>query len=67
MNRPLLPLWVTGVLLCRGNYPGNSPELFEAADRGEILLGGCILSPDSPDYACPTCGQAFRRPYIIDD
>ena len=27
MNRPLLPLWVTGVLLCRGgNYPGTSPE-----------------------------------------
>ena len=26
MNRPLLPLWITGVLLCRGNYPGTSPE-----------------------------------------
>lgn len=26
MNRPLQPLWVTGVLLCRGNYPGTSPE-----------------------------------------
>ena len=56
------------VLRIQYGHPG--PELFEAADRGEILLGGCILSPDSPDspdYACPTCGQAFRRPYIIDD
>ena len=26
MNRPLQPLWVTGVLLCRGNYPRTSPE-----------------------------------------
>ena len=26
MNRPLQPLWVTGVLLSRGNYPRTSPE-----------------------------------------
>ena len=26
MNRPLQPLWVTGVLLCRVNAPGTSPE-----------------------------------------
>ena len=26
MNRPLQPLWVTGVLLCRMNAPGTSPE-----------------------------------------
>lgn len=26
MNRPLQPLWITGVLLCRGDIPGTSPE-----------------------------------------
>ena len=47
------------VLRIQYGYPG--PELFEAAERGEILLGGCIVDPSNPDYACPTCGQAFIK------
>lgn len=51
------------VLRIQYGYPG--PEMMEAADRGEILLGGCIICPDSPDYACPICGQAFIKPVTI--
>jgi len=27
-------------------FPGD--DLFEAAERGEIVLGGCVLSGDDP-------------------
>lgn len=30
-------------------------ELMVRAERGEILLGGCIISPDQPTRACTTC------------
>ena len=52
------------VLRIQYGYPG--PELFEAAERGELLLGGCCISPDSPDYACPCCGQTFIKSIKID-
>ena len=40
--------------------------MMEAAERGEILLGGCCISPDSPDYGCPTCGQSFIKTVFYD-
>lgn len=52
------------VLRIQYGYPG--PEMMEAAERGEILLGGCCISPDSPDYACPICGQAFIKTVFYD-
>ncbi len=35
-------------------YP--SPELLEQAERGEVVLGGCLI-PNSPprDWVCPSC------------
>lgn len=35
-------------------YPGT--ELMLEAQRGRVHLGGCIVEPESPDYACPECG-----------
>ena len=29
-----------------------SLEAFEAADRGEIYLGGCLMADEDPDFAC---------------
>ena len=52
------------VLCIQYGYPG--PDMMEAAERGEILLGGCCINPDSPDYACPTCGQAFIKTLFYD-
>lgn len=39
-------------------YP--SAEGFEAADRGEVALGGCVVFSSSPDYVCRACGTLFR-------
>ncbi|SMO99730.1 hypothetical protein SAMN06273567_11858 [Geodermatophilus aquaeductus] len=33
-----------------------SAETFEAAERGEVVLAGCVLSEPMPDWACPRCG-----------
>jgi hypothetical protein len=31
-------------------------ELFAASERGEVLIGGCILMGDDPDRHCVACG-----------
>ena len=31
-------------------YPG--PELFDAAGRGEVVLGGCIVDAAYPTHCC---------------
>lgn len=38
-----------GVLIVYG-MPG--PDLFEAAERGELLLGGCVVTDDNPTHGC---------------
>jgi ADP-ribosyl-[dinitrogen reductase] hydrolase len=35
-------------------YP--TPETFQAAEAGRVVLGGCIVSSDDPEWACPECG-----------
>lgn len=52
------------VLRIQYGYPSHA--MMEAAERGEILLGGCIISEDSPDCACPVCGQSFKRMVFYD-
>ena len=42
-------------------YGDPGPEMMEAADRGEIVLGGCCISADGPDYQCPVCGLRYTR------
>lgn len=34
-------------------YP--TPETFESADRGEVLLGGCVVDGNEPTARCPEC------------
>jgi len=34
-------------------------ELWEAEQRGEAVIGGCIVEPDNPDYLCGSCGQRW--------
>lgn len=38
-------------------YPGM--EMFEAAQRKEIILGGCIISDESPPWYCEACHESF--------
>lgn len=40
-------------------YPAPATE--EAARRGEIVLGGCIIGPEAPVWACPACGHEWGR------
>lgn len=46
------------VPILRG-YP--SPEGFAAAERGEVVLGGCVIAHDDPHFACVgvDCGLRF--------
>lgn len=38
-------------------YPG--PELMEAAGRGELELGGCIVGDNDPQHRCKNCGRRY--------
>ncbi len=35
-------------------YP--SAALVEASSRGHIVLGGCVVEPDQPEWVCGRCG-----------
>ena len=41
-------------------YGKPSTELMEKAERGEVALGGCIITPDRNLYKCKVCGTGFR-------
>ena len=36
-------------------YP--APDAFESEKRGEVILGGCIVSKFSPKWHCNDCGN----------
>ncbi|RAY16705.1 hypothetical protein DPM19_00520 [Actinomadura craniellae] len=42
-------------------YGLPGPEMFEAAERGEISLGGCEVYDDAPRWRCRGCGGEFGR------
>lgn len=35
-------------------YPGA--DMWEAAEQGDIVLGGCCVSPGQPLWSCRHCG-----------
>lgn len=40
-------------------YPGE--ELLEAVRQRRVVLGGCVVSPDSPRWSCAGCGLRWGR------
>ena len=42
-------------------YGKPTNEALEAAERNEIILGGCCISDDSPDWQCSKCGQRYKK------
>lgn len=36
-------------------------ELGRAEARGELVLGGCVISDNDPEWACLACGARFGR------
>lgn len=43
-------------------YGMPDQALFEASERGEVELGGCVILEDDFTHACRACGHHFRRP-----
>ncbi len=43
-------------------YGEPTYEAFEASERGEIILGGCLMpGDDGPHYHCDKCKLDFSR------
>ena len=42
-------------------YGMPTHDAVEAAKRGEIILGGCVVAPDDPTHGCPECRGRFRE------
>ena len=35
-------------------------ELFEAEQRGEVVIGGCLVSGDDDNWQCKKCGYSWK-------
>jgi hypothetical protein len=35
-------------------------KTFEASERGEVVLGGCVIFGDDPQWQCPSCHLRYR-------
>lgn len=46
----------------RPMYGMPTPEAMEAAARGEIALGGCIIPWGSPHFRCLACSWEWAMP-----
>lgn len=40
-------------------YP--TPDGMNAAERGEVVLGGCLIGSFDPTHVCPTCQARLVR------
>ncbi len=50
---------VYGLPLENIDEPGK--DLFGAAKKGYIELGGCCIEENSPEFRCKSCGLGFRK------
>ena len=42
-----------------------SAELFELADRGLVVLGGCLMGPEEHDVHCRSCGHEWSADEVL--
>lgn len=42
-------------------YGMPGPEVFDAADEGRVVLGGCVVTGFDPDWACTGPEQHIWR------
>ncbi len=40
-------------------YPSH--EAREAEERREVVLGGCVITGDDPEWACLACGHRWGQ------
>lgn len=45
-------------------YPGA--EMQDEVRRGEAILGGCLVYPESPSHECRDCDEWFRSGTVGD-
>lgn len=38
------------------------PEMEEESRKGEVMLGGCMIYSDDPDWHCRHCGNEWADP-----
>jgi hypothetical protein len=41
-------------------YGLPSPAMVEASAAGQVALGGCMVTPESPDWQCEVCDHEWR-------
>lgn len=41
-------------------YPG--PDMFEAEERGEVVIGGCVVFDGRPSWRCTSCQPLSSAP-----
>jgi hypothetical protein len=41
-------------------YGMPTPETVEKSAAGRVALGGCVITPESPDCQCVRCGHEWR-------
>ena len=41
-----------------------SYSIFEAAERGEVAIGGCVIEADNPRWSCPVCEHRWYPPEL---
>lgn len=42
-------------------YGMPASELMEQAERGEVKLGGCVVTGEDPGLYCQDCGREFYK------
>ena len=52
-------------------YGMPGPELFEASERGEVILGGCCITGDDPKYHFNKCkldySQDLKKSFEVEE
>ena len=60
-----------GCLVCGGAttpvaHGSPLPETLEAAESGDVVLGGCVMDAGQPTDVCRTCGARAGRTAPLD-
>lgn len=42
-----------------------SPGIFAKAERGKVILGGCVIEPGAPKFQCPKCNALEEEEYDV--
>jgi hypothetical protein len=42
-------------------FPANLEAAFEAEERGEVVIGGCVIDDDNPIWSCSDCRERYGR------